>query len=196
MTDVIEGTFEALTQEADAKAATEHQLGDDTQTADFSGNWVMDLSASDRLDDVLIPFGMPWLGCKLINNLGIKQHITHDTDRLRIAITTSVRSQVLTLQIQGAATHGAYGPLGVEVPTRTMWIPDGRLLTIQDCFDADGSHLQFCTERSLQKLHVKANGEEVLLERVYIGPAHDFDSASARAVRVLRRDQNIVKESH
>merc|ERR1712187_287513 len=107
--------------------------------------------------------------------------------------TTRIKSQVSTLSVQGAATYKACGPRGVEVPTRTMWIPGRRLLTIQECFDSEGSYLQFCTERSLQKLHEEhskidcAGGEEVLLERVYVGPANDFDSAPARAVRILRR---------
>ena len=45
--------------------------------ADFSGNWSMDLPACDSLEEVLRPFGVPWVLRKLLDNLTVRPSQTY-----------------------------------------------------------------------------------------------------------------------
>ncbi|MEO0606042.1 MAG: lipocalin/fatty-acid binding family protein [Myxococcota bacterium] len=118
--------------------------------ADFSGTWVLDLSASDSPDELLKAQGVSWVKRKAAAKLDVTQNVKQDGDEVTIETVTSRKTKTTTLQVDGETrtvdgdrgkaevTHAwdgealvstSTGPDGGSLVTRRSLSDDGRTLT-------------------------------------------------------------------
>ena len=148
--------------------------------ADFSGEWEMDLGASDPLGPVLRELGLPRVLAAVVARLAVRQTISQDAERVVISVKTVLSTDELELRLDGAPA-----PLpalsGARVDAVSAWADEGatRLETRQKLEPAGDPADAFVTVRSLRP--DGALCEEVSVVRAGVAVA----GASAR--RILRR---------
>ena len=105
--------------------------------ADFSGEWEMDLGASDALGPTLRTLGINRVLAALIARLSVKQSITQDDDALRIMVKTSISESEIALRFDGTTTRTP-GIGGGMTATVSRWLDDEQLETRQALSEDDG----------------------------------------------------------
>jgi hypothetical protein len=143
---------------------------------DFSGQWEMDLSASDPLGPILRELGLNRVLAALVSRVGVRQSIEMSEDALTVEVTTAVSTSTLRLEYDGSPTL-APGITGGETLCISRWLNDTRLETRQS-LDANNppNGDAFVTVRSLR--------EDMLIEEVAVVRG---GVAGASAQRCLRR---------
>ena len=119
-------------------------------STDFSGEWRMDLSASDALGPLLRELGLNRILAALITRLSVEQSITQTDHAVNIAVKTSLSTDTLELRLDGTPTLIS-GLTGGKTPAVSRWLDASRLETRQSLSDAppDATADCFITVRSL-----------------------------------------------
>ena len=156
-------------------------------SADFSGEWEMDLKSSDPLGPVLRELGLNRLLAAVVSRLGVRQSIVMGSDAgdagpdVVISVKTALGTDELDLRADGTATM-LPGLTGSSCPAVSQWL-DGRLETRQSLGDTapvDPEADLFVTIRSLE------DGGSSLCESVSI-VRRGQPVAGVNARRILRR---------
>ena len=151
-----------------------------TAKADFSGEWEMDLSASEALGPTLRALGINRVLAAVIARLGVRQSITQDNESLSIVVKTTISESEIALLFGGTTTQTP-GLSGGMTDTVSRWLDEQRLETRQAL--EEGSPPKddaFVTVRSLLE------GGSVLQEDcVVLRQGMAVDGASVK--RLLRR---------
>ena len=150
-------------------------------TADFSGEWQMDLDKSEPLGPVLRSLGLNRVLAALVSRVSVSQSITQDNAFVRVAVSTKLSTSQLNLRLDGAMTP-LPGLTGDDCDATSGWSDDGQKLETRQKLTptsaADLSDEAFVTVRSLQ-----SNGGELWEEVTVVRGG----SPTASARRVLRR---------
>ena len=119
-------------------------------STDFSGEWRMDLSASDALGPLLRELGLNRILAALITRLSVEQSITQSEHAVNIAVKTSLSTDTLELRLDGTPTLIS-GLTGGKTPAVSRWLDASRLETRQSLSDAPPAATADCfiTVRSL-----------------------------------------------
>ena len=147
---------------------------------DFSGNWSMDLAASDALGPLLRDLGLNRILAALISRLSVEQSITQDDNAVTIAVKTSLSTDALELRFDGTPTLIS-SLSGGKTPAVSRWV-DQSLETRQSLTDAPPGTAGgdcFVTVRSL------ADGGASLYEDCTLQRAGRV--VGGRTRRILRR---------
>merc|ERR1711879_977370 len=153
-----------------------------TAKVDFTGEWEMDLSASDPLGPTLRELGVNRVLAAVVARLSVSQSITQDDDSLCVTVKTRVSESEIKLRFDGSLTSTP-GISGGMVDTVSRWLDEGRLETRQALDDAapdDATGNAFVTVRSL------VEGGTVLQEACSV-VKEGKPIAGAFAKRLLRR---------
>jgi len=125
-----------------------------SMAVDFSGQWSMDLKASDPLRPTLKALGVPSLLAAVIERLRVEQTVVQDDSMVRVTVKTPLATDVVELRPDSTPTK-VRGVTGGEVDAVTRWLDGGRLETRQsldaaaDCSPDDPRASCFVTVRSL-----------------------------------------------
>jgi hypothetical protein len=155
-------------------------------TADFSGEWRMDLEASDDLGAVLRELGVNALLAAVIKRLAVTQSIKQDDHEIAIQVKTMLGTDALQLQLDGS--EGLLpGIKGGKTKAASAWVDEqqSRLETRQ-CVDPQAPGLDdpeatlFITTRSLLD-----DGASLMEHCAVVKSGVPVETAVAR--RILRR---------
>ena len=158
---------------------------------DFTGQWQMDLAASDALGPLLRELGLNRVVAALVGRLSVQQSITQDSDGVTVRVKTAVSEDTLDLRFDGSVV-AARGISGGAASCASRWLDEActRLETRQTLDGADLSGgdvvaaLQrdaFVTVRSLR------DGGAQLVEECSL-VRDGISLPQPRAQRVLRRE--------
>ena len=163
-----------------------------TMRADFSGQWAMDLAASEPLGPVLRAIGLGRVAAALISRLGVRQVITQDSSECVITVQTALSSEDLQLRFDGSAVP-LQGVKGGKTLTCSRWLDDERLETRQllkrdsTLSPSDPDAETFITVRFL------ADGGQSLVESVSLSNAEARSNRILRRVHVLRDYRSLIR---
>ena len=71
----------------------------DFSGSDFSGEWRMDLEASDPLRPTLKAVGIPSLLARVVERLSVEQTVTQDDQAVRVTVKTPLATDQLELRL-------------------------------------------------------------------------------------------------
>ena len=152
---------------------------------DFSGQYSMDLKASDPLGPVLRELGLNKVVAALIARVGVEQTISQNAQKLLVEVKTAISTSSLRLTFDGEVTM-APGITGGETACTSRWLDASRLETRQSLSASDNLPPSdpaadvFITVRSL------GEGGAVLVEDVaVVRGGQPVEGATAK--RILRR---------
>ncbi len=152
---------------------------------DFSGEWRMDLKASDSLGPVLRELGVPRVLAAVVTRLAVTQNILQTESAVTIEVKTALSAETLELKLDGSEVL-LPGVTGGRTRASSRWVDDERLETRQ-CVDErgrlddpEGANL-FVTTRSL------FDGGASLLEDCAVVRSSGEGVPKATAKRILRR---------
>ena len=104
--------------------------------ADFSGEWCMDLKASDSLGPVLRELGTPRMLAAIVTRLAVTQRIVQTGSTVTIEVKTPLSAETLGLNLDGSEAL-LPGVTGGHTRASTRWLDQERLETRQ-CVDQSG----------------------------------------------------------
>ena len=94
---------------------------------DFSGQWQLDVKASDSMDPILEAVGLSFLERALFNNSVVTHIITQTAERFTIEVKTAFFSRTDNLPLNGEPTP-TVDPAGRPVESTSVWSDDARQL--------------------------------------------------------------------
>ncbi len=97
---------------------------------DFSGTWVLDLSASDPVDDLMRVQGFSFPERQVAARMAVTQTIVQTPDELRIDVESVAKSRREVLHLDGREETIETEKNGPML-TRSSWAPDGATLVSQ-----------------------------------------------------------------
>jgi hypothetical protein len=149
---------------------------------DFSGQWVLDVKASDSIDAMLTAIGLSIIERALVNNTTVT-HIIHQTaDEFTIEVKTAFFSRTDHLPLNGDPAQTT-DPSGRPVESVTAWNDDARRLITKIWVPRDKQ--RFTMTRSLDEGH---DTMEVLIE------FFPKEGKSMTSRRVYRRVNSVAAD--
>jgi hypothetical protein len=104
--------------------------------ADFSGEWCMDLKASDSLGPLLRELGVSRMLAAVVTRLAVTQRIVQTGSTVTIEVKTPLSAETLELNLDGSEAL-LPGVTGGRTRASTRWLDRERLETRQ-CVDQSG----------------------------------------------------------
>jgi len=147
----------AAADQADPTADTD-QAGSASPAVDFSGQWQLNVEASEPLDEIMKAIGVSIIERTLVNNT-VVTHIIHQTaDELTIEVKTAFFGRTDHLPLNGEPAQTA-DPRGRPVESTSAWSDDGTQLITKVWVPRDRQ--RFTMTRSLD---AGQDAMEVLIE--------------------------------
>jgi hypothetical protein len=115
------------TGDSPEQATDADQVGSATPQVDFSGQWQLNVEASDSLDEIMKAIGVSFIQRGLVNNTVITHTIQQTADELTIEVKTTFFSRTDRLPLHGEPAQTT-DPSGRPVESTSAWSDDGRQL--------------------------------------------------------------------
>lgn len=138
--------------------------------ADFSGTWVLDLKASDSLDELLKAQGVSWMKRKAIAGLKVTQTVSQTDNQVTIETSSSRGNRSQTLQVDGetreveqdrGTAQVRHEWRGDDLQSTSELPKDGGVLTSVRSLSEDGKTL---TQSLILK---KSDGSTIEVARIF-----------------------------
>ncbi|MFZ3046571.1 MAG: hypothetical protein WA151_11715 [Desulfatirhabdiaceae bacterium] len=118
---------------------------------DFTGQWKLDLDASDNMDDFAKAQGASWMDYTLIGNMSVTQTITQSENNITITIENMFKKRT-EVMIPNGLIEEKMNEQGNLMKVRSFWSDDGSVLvTMIDTKMADEKPGQVVIKRSLSQ---------------------------------------------
>ncbi|MGD9974982.1 MAG: hypothetical protein AB7S77_18130 [Desulfatirhabdiaceae bacterium] len=116
---------------------------------DFTGQWQLDLEASDKLDDIATLQGMSWMEYKIFENMPVTQTIHQSENRITIIIDSLIKKRTEIIVPDGSVEEKK-NEKGYLMQVRSFWAEDrSALLTWIETVTADKKPVKIVIRRSL-----------------------------------------------
>jgi hypothetical protein len=145
-------------EEREDREATADQAGSESPAVDFSGQWQLNVEASEPLDEIMKAIGVSIIERTLVNNTVVTHIIRQTADELTIEVKTAFFSRTDHLPLNGEPAQTA-DPTGRPVESTSVWSDDGTQLITKVWVPRDRQ--RFTMTRSLD---AGQDAMEVLIE--------------------------------
>jgi hypothetical protein len=146
---------------------------------DFTGQWKLDLDASDNMDDFAKSQGASWVEYKLIGNMPVTQIITQSENNITITIENMIKKRT-EVMVPNGLIEEKKNEQGNLMKVRSFWSEDGSVLvTIIDTKMADEKPGQVVIRRSLSQ------DGETMFQDIEIVPEKGQRFAAKRVFRKI-----------